>query len=368
MDLSRFSITFTPDPAPASLMALATAALARGAESLILLACDANDCQPRQFDDWLRGLTVPVCGGVFPQLIHEWRNHEQGYIVVGLPATITSYNLPGLSDPNADFLALLDAAFESRAAPQSLLVLVDGLSSRIGALLDSVYDTLGSDPVYFGGGAGSLSFQSRPCLFSNQGMLVNHAQLTVLPWRFNLSVEHGWEKFAGPFVVTSASRNVIHSLDFRPAFEVYRDHVEANSGLAFVDDNFFSIAKAYPFGMEKPDGSILVRDPISRSDNALNCVGEVPSNSVIYLLKGRPSNLIEAAAAGAGTVPRGTGPVILADCISRVLFLEDDFVQELEAVRPALGDRPLFGMLTLGEVANGGDYCLEFYTAHRNSL
>ena len=361
MDMTRFSLAFTPDPAPMAAIALADAALARGARSLILLACDGNGCSPEQFDGWLRGLAVPICGGVFPQLIHDWKNHERGYIVAGLPDTVTVYNIPGLSDPGADFTGMLEDALGDDDPPRSLLVLVDGLSSRIGALLDAVYDNLGSDPVYFGGGAGSLSFQSRPCLFSNQGMLVDHAQLTVLPWPFGLGVEHGWEKFAGPFVVTASTRNVIHSLDFRPAFEVYREYVEADSGRSFTDDDFFDIAKGYPFGLEKPDGSILVRDPISRGDNDLNCVGEVPSNSVVHLLKGETANLVRAAAAGAAAVPHGAGPAILADCISRVLFLETDFLQELDAVRQSMGDRPLFGMLTLGEIANGGDYCLEFY-------
>jgi len=361
VDMARFSLVFTPDPSPAAAMALADAAAARGAESLILLACDDNGCTPEQFDDWLRGLAVPICGGVFPQLIHEWQNHEQGYIVVGLPDTTTVYNIPGLSDPDADFTAALATALGDDEPPQSLLLLVDGLSSRIGALLDAVYDNLGSDPVYFGGGAGSLSFRSQPCLFSNQGMLMDHAQLTVMPWPFGLGVEHGWEKFAGPFAVTSSTRNVIHALDFRPAFDVYREHVEADSGRRFDDANFFDIAKAYPFGLEKPDGTILVRDPINRTATNLNCIGEVPANSVVHLLKGKATNLIRAAAAGAAAVPRGAGPAILSDCISRVLFLENDFRLELDAVKQSLGDRPLFGMLTLGEIANGGDYCLEFY-------
>jgi hypothetical protein len=359
--MARFSLAFTPDPSPTAAIALADAALAQGAESLVLLACDGNDCSPEQLDDWLSGLAAPICGGVFPQLIHDWKNHERGYIVAGLPATATVYNIPRLSDPDADFTRIVEDALGDGEPPQSLLMLVDGLSSRIGALLDAVYDNLGSDPVYFGGGAGSLSFQSKPCLFSNQGMLEDHAQLTVLPWQFRLGVEHGWEKFAGPFVVTNSTRNLIHSLDFRPAFEVYREHVEADSGRAFTDDNFFDIAKGYPFGLEKPDRSILVRDPISRTGNDLNCVGEVPSNSVVHLLKGETANLIRAAAAGAAAVPNGAGPAILVDCISRVLFLEDDFLQELDAVRESMGDRPLFGMLTLGEIANGGDYCLEFY-------
>lgn len=361
MNMARFSLAFTHDPAPTAAIALVDAALAAGAESLILLACDGNGCNPRDFDDWLRGLSVPVCGGVFPQLIHDWQNHEQGYIVVGLPGTATIYTIPGLSDPGADYTTLMSDALDPDEPHQSLLVLVDGLSSRIGAFLDAVYDKLGSDPVYFGGGAGSLSFESRPCLFSNQGMLVDCAQLAVLPWSFGLGVEHGWEKFAGPFVVTNSTSNVVHSLDFQPAFDIYREYVEADSGHTFSSENFFDIAKAYPFGLEKPDGSILVRDPISRTDNDLNCVGEVPANSVVHLLKGQTANLIRAAAAGAAAIPNGTGPAILVDCISRVLFLESEFLQELDAVRQSLGERPLFGMLTLGEIANGGDYCLEFY-------
>lgn len=59
-------------------------------------------------------------------------------------------------------------------------------------------------------------------------------------------------------------------------------------------------------------------------------------------------------------VPSGTGPTILVDCISRVLFLQQGFRQELDAVRQSLGQRPLLGMLTLGKIANGGNFCLEF--------
>ncbi|MFN2343877.1 MAG: hypothetical protein ABR542_10995, partial [Desulfonatronovibrio sp.] len=50
--------------------------------------------------------------------------------------------------------------------------------------------------------------------------------------------------------------------------------------------------------------------------------------------------------------------MILIDCISRVLFMENDFSMELSAV----DDRALtFGALTLGEIANTGDSYLEFY-------
>ena len=361
MTSTSFSLRFTEDTSADAMTQLADEALQAGAKSLLVLAADANDCKPDDFDPWLASCPAPVFGGVFPQLIHDSRNRERGYIVVGLDEAVEVFNVPGLSDPDADFFEALDPIFGDKPEPLTLMMLVDGLASGISALLDGVYDVLGSQPTYFGGGAGSLSFVQKPCLFSNQGMLMDHAQLIVLPMRFTLGVEHGWEKFAGPFVATSGNRNVVESLDFHPAFEVYRKHVEADSGLSFNDDNFFDIAKGYPFGMEKPDGSIVVRDPITRDGNNMVCVGEVPINSVVYLLKGKPSNLIDAAANGAARLPKGKGPTILSDCISRVLYLGEDFVEELQVVQAKVGERQVFGMLTLGEIANGGDYCLEFY-------
>lgn len=355
------SLAFTPDPAPAAAFALAAQAMEQGARALILLAADGNGCTPGHFDAWLRRLPVPVCGGVFPQLIHDQRNHECGYIVVGLPVAVAVTHIAGLSDPRADYAAALAGQLDTTQEHPGLLVLVDGLSSRIAAFLDGLYDTLGSDPAYFGGGAGSLSFEQAPCLFSNQGMLHDHAQLVGLPWQLDLAVEHGWEKFAGPFVVTGANRNVIETLDYRPAFEVYRACVQADSGRSFATSDFFEIARGYPFGMEKPDGEMIVRDPITHTGEAINCVGEVPVNSIVHVLKGRPERLIAAAAASAARLPAGDGPAILVDCISRVLFLEGDFIKELQAVKRPLGPRPLFGVLTLGEIANGGDLCLEFY-------
>jgi hypothetical protein len=50
---------------------------------------------------------------------------------------------------------------------------------------------------------------------------------------------------------------------------------------------------------------------------------------------------------------------LFMDCISRVLFLEEEFHQELHAVYKE--GSPLLGALTLGEIANSGREYLEFY-------
>jgi hypothetical protein len=344
------------------LFELSRQAIDAGAKTLLLFSADANAYELDRLNTWLTQVSVPVCGGVFPQLVFDQQNHTHGCIVYGLPDEATVLNIGRLSDPASDYSHAIETALGDHALTPSVLVLVDGMSARISAFLDSTYDVLASDPVYFGGGAGSLSFEKKPCLFSNQGLLEDHAQLTLLGERLNLGVEHGWQTFAGPFVVTEADRNRVISLDFQPAFARYKTFVEQDSGRRFDTDNFFDISKGYPFGMEKPGGEIIVRDPITADGETLVCVGEVPVNSVLHLLRGQPDALIGAAARAALTLrDTSSGPALMMNCISRVLFLEERFGEELNAVQSQLPGRQVFGVLSLGEIANGGNYCLEFY-------
>jgi len=50
---------------------------------------------------------------------------------------------------------------------------------------------------------------------------------------------------------------------------------------------------------------------------------------------------------------------LFIDCISRVLFLDDSFPLELQAVHER--QLPLIGALTIGEIANSGKDYLDFY-------
>jgi len=161
-------------------------------------------------------------------------------------------------------------------------------------------------------------------------------------------------------------RNVIKTLDWRPAFDVYREVVEAVSGQTFTDDNFFDIAKGYPFGINKFDSEKIVRDPIVLGENgAMVCVGEVPEESYLSILRGSVPSLVQAAATALDRSKddfNHVSPVqttLFIDCISRVLFLNEDFDQELKAVYDEQVD--LIGALTLGEIANNGRDYLEFY-------
>ena len=51
--------------------------------------------------------------------------------------------------------------------------------------------------------------------------------------------------------------------------------------------------------------------------------------------------------------------VLVVDCISRVLFLQEHFENELTAMN--IGEKNLVGVLSIGEIANSGKDYLELY-------
>jgi hypothetical protein len=243
---------------------------------------------------------------------------------------------------------------------------VDGFSQRISALIDSLFNFFGLEVNYLGGGCGSLSFKQKPCLFTNEGLIADSAILATVGTTSGIGVSHGWTSVRGPFKVTESDRNTILSLDWQPAFSIYRRVVEEAARCEFTETNFFELAKCYPFGIKRLGGEMIVRDPFIVKDNgALVCVGEVPVESYVDILTGDESSLVNAAGkALALSLDAYHGPadkkiILFIDCISRVLFLGKDFEKEIQAVYQE--GTPLIGALTLGEIANSGKEYLEFF-------
>lgn len=344
---------------------LADAAKQPGVDTIVVLAADANGWTAESLDPCLLGAAKPVFGGIFPQLLHDGERLERGTVVIGLAGDCRIAVVEGLSAPEADYDAALMSAFPDAPATGTMFVMVDGFSRRISALIDALFNQFGLSINYLGGGGGSLSLQQKPVVITPQGLRQDVALLAWLDVTSGIGVAHGWQPVSQAYRVTESEGNVIVSLDWRPAFEVYREIVEAHSADRFGPDNFFSLAKAYPFGIAKLAGEFVVRDPLMLDGERLVCVGEVPVGAFVHILHGNRDMLVAAAAdarqAAEQVFPAGQEAQLefFVDCISRVLFLEDDFGMELRAAR--VGTLPLVGMLSIGEIANSGQDYLEFY-------
>jgi hypothetical protein len=338
--------------------------------ALLLLIAEREAPDLEALVEGLRARGVRFLGGLFPAVTDGRRKHEAGLVAVPIPMLGEPCVVRELSQspqlPPGPGEAL--DAHGSGGRPTGL-ILVDGLSPGIEPFLRNVYDQLGNGVSYLGGGAGSLSLQQRPCLLTSEGVFSDAAVLALSPWGCGLGVRHGWRPIAGPLVATRTRRNRVEQLNWEPAFPVYQGLVAADSGCVLEPERFGELAREFPFGLFREDQESVVRDPIQADETgALVCVGSVPENSVLHIMRGEPERLIAAAAAAARDATRALSGTpkcsLLIDCISRALFLGRRYDEELAAVSAALaaGGAPApVGALTLGEVSCRGDGYLEFF-------
>jgi hypothetical protein len=336
-----------------------------GVKAVLILACDANSFVPERVDPILKSSRLPVFGGCFPQIIAGRERLQTGTLVAGLRDPVNTAVIRGLGDEGADVEKELTLALDGvDCAGKTIFTFVDGLSSRIAPLIEGLFDHLGHFSSYLGGGAGSLSLRQKACLFTNEGMIGDAAVLAISDVSSGIGVAHGWKPISEAFRVTEAQRNRVVSLNWEPAFEVYRQVVESHSGLSFDGRSFFDIAKAYPLGIVKLDAEMIVRDPIRMDNGHLVCVGEMPAGSFVHIMHGDIDSLIEGAAVAGGLARESYSPgtaepvLFLMDCISRVLYMGDDIERELSVVAR---NEWMIGAMTIGEIANAGQTCLEFY-------
>jgi len=313
---------------------------------------------------------VQFFGGIFPGIICGTNKYEEGAILMTLPALGKPFLIRGLNTEEIQFPVFENKIKETPDKKYTVMILVDGLTSNISLFLSEMFNRLGNSVHYFGGGAGSMTLKQEPCLFTSEGFVQDGAIVTFIKLESILGVRHGWERLMGPIVATKTRKNIIMELNWKNAFLVYRETVEGDSKEELGAKNFFDIAKGYPFGIHKEGMEDIVRDPIAVNEKGeLICVGEVPENTVLSILKGKEASLIHAAGQAAddclhlmeGTVNMN----LIADCISRVIFLGKHFTKELETVNQkvrSLDDRQaLMGMLTLGEISSYGEEFLEFF-------
>lgn len=340
-------------------------ALGDGAGGLVVLVCEDNTFMPAALAPVLKNVPAPLIGGVFPAVIHCGRLYKKGSVVLGFEGQVSTAVIPGLSSEHTGLEKPLKELEDSSAGARTMVVFVDGFSARIPHFINSLFDIFGLEINYIGGGAGSLVRGRAPCLFSNSGMIGDGAVMALVETPSGVGVAHGWQAMSEPMLATETCGNVLKTIDFKPAFDVYAGIVKHNTGFSFGKNDFHKISKGYPFGIARINEEMIVRDPLAVTpDGSLICAGEIPQDSYISVMSGDDKKLMAAAqsaslmavAALPGGKPEG---FLLMDCISRLLFLEDSFKEELAGMAPP--GCPSAGACTIGEIANSGAEFLEFY-------
>lgn len=312
-----------------------------------------------------RELGVPLVGALFPALIEGGVFREEGVWLLRfdvMPPFVLHGDLP--TDPEA-----LGAAADAIVAglkphlhgdgETTLCLLFDAMVPTIGSLLDEFYLRLANRVAYMGANAGSETFQPMPCLFDAERTVSNGLLALVLRPHRGAILDHGYAVPERMITATSTQGNRILQIDWRPAFDVYRELALAQYGVAIDRDNFYQYGVHFPFGIIRANGITLVRIPVAlEEDGSLFCVGEVPANSVLALLEAPSVNSSRTLDTLCSGLTAANGPLMGRDlllfyCAGRRLHLGvDAAAAEVQGLALRTGARALGGALSLGEIGS----------------
>jgi len=300
---------------------------------------------------------LDVWGAVFPEVIFENQHYKKGIVVLSLNGSSSQVSIiEDMADPCFDDLS---------NSAHSFFVFVDGLSKHIDSFLEELFIHTHDGVKIMGGGAGKLTLTQDKIIFDKQRCYQDAALVFSLDRKMGIGVNHGWQKIQGPFVATSTDGNYLKQIDYQDAVTFYKKKVLECEGIELTQENFFDVAKKYPLGIETYANETVVRDPINFNTQGLLLVGRIEENSVISLLSGYKDFLIAAAREASHLAQQNLHSDVetffVVDCISRVLFLEENFHEELFAIKDTKDTATLFGVLTLGEIANSSNRYIEFF-------
>lgn len=334
-------------------------------KGLIILACDENQYDPDQFNQLLRKMSIPVFGGIFPGIIYGGKNYKQGSIVIGLDEVPRVNVIKNVSNIETQGLAEVYPEMEGESECNTVFVFVDGLCQNNARLIESLFISFGLEYNFIGAGCGSLSMNPTPCIITNEGLLTDAAVIAGSKMSGAIGTKHGWRSIAGPIRITGSDRNTLISLDFKPAYEVYKKILEEHSGKKVTRENFLEIAANYPVGITKLGTDKIIRDPVNLDEYGnILFLGDVPEGTFIHIMTSTPDDLIQAAGEAKTLVKsceknQDESFILFIDCITRLFLLGDRFKEELAIVNP--NGLPMVGTLSMGEIANNKREYLELY-------
>ena len=304
---------------------------------------------------------LPLAGAVVPGLIAGGELKKSGVLLVAHDAATPQTMVPlqfsaeGVENGAVADLAAFIEEHASEQGGDTLLLFIDAMTPGIGALLDDLYLEIGNRVLYAGTSVGSESFKPERCLFDNTSFVANALLAMLLPENPGASLAHRYCKAMPLGIATGASANRIAFIDGRPAFDVYRELIAETHGVELTQDNFYQYAVHFPLALHLAEGEPLVRIAVSVDDlGRLYCVGDVPESSLLVLVEAaNPESFDTAREIAASLRVNAPAAALTFYCAGRLLHHGGEAAaKELSELQSALEPAPVFGALSLGEIAN----------------
>jgi hypothetical protein len=312
-----------------------------------------------------RDLGVPLVGGIFPALATAEGFRGNGVWLLRFDEMPPVFLIPELNAGEPEAAAKIAAAAEAvlgamaaATAKPTLYLIFDGLIPNIATILDGLYLRLADRVQYAGVNAGSETFQPMPCVFDGDRLIDNGVLGMLLPGDATTVLAHGYPAPDRVMIATSTEGNQIRSIDWRPAFDAYQEIIKAEYGIDLTRENFYQYGVHFPFGILRANEEVIVRIPVAlKDDGSLFCVGEIPENAMLVLLRAPAvdaghciSRLAEELEAANGPL-RGRG-LLSFYCAGRRMHLGDEAARELAELNARTAVANMAGALSLGEIGS----------------
>lgn len=247
---------------------------------------------------------------------------------------------------------------EGKYRYRTALILNDALAGSADELVHMLNMHTGGKYKFFGGGAGDDAAFTRTHVFFGRRVASNAAvALEILSTKpIGIGVRHGWVPATEAMRVTSSNGSVVDSLDAVSTVEVFAHYAEETG-------QNLDIGAPLPFFLHniagiKLDTGYKLRVPLGiDGEGAVSFAAEIPQGSAVSIMCATPHSSTAAAREATEDALRQLGeskPVgaLLFDCVATRLRLGKEFGNEVQAVQTALGNIPLAGCNTYGQVAS----------------
>jgi hypothetical protein len=246
-----------------------------------------------------------------------------------------------------------------RSGFSSLLILSDGMAGRGEMLVDNLTLETGMKCAIAGGAAADGGKFEETYVFWDHlvcsDIVAGAKILSESP--IGIGVDHGWSRSESSRKVTKAEGSLLQELDGQPALGYYKEYAR-QIGHHLTPENTNMFMMSNELGMVLPNNEIKVRAPLlANPDGSILMATEIPVGKEVSIVRGEKRSLIEAAETatrnalrnlGEGAEPAG---VVVFNCVARKVFLGEDFSEEVESIKRIVGEVPLIGFNTYGEIA-----------------
>jgi methyl-accepting chemotaxis protein len=178
-----------------------------------------------------------------------------------------------------------------------------------------------------------------------------------------VGVSHGHKALGPPMRVTRARGNTVFEVDGRPAWQVWVETTapaaaaQGKSPNDLAPEAVGAFLLTYEAGLDTGAAEMKIRAPLVRNaDGSLNFACGIPEGTTVRITESVAERQIRsarhaAARARAGLSGRPAAGALVFDCICRNLILGDAFQSAVREISRELGDVPLAGYETYGEIA-----------------